>query len=315
MQAFHTMTGTEEDVVTYPEFMYGPQEEIIFHYRYGLSGSGHEIFNCWISQSQKWIRLLNRPLLDGRGLMNAYMEGPALGPDGYYHLIWVWRDTPDCATNHTLSYARSKNLRHWQSVSGENVELSITIDYPQLFVDTTKVNGGLINIGIKYGFDSGGNVIIAYHKYDTAGNSQLFLSRFQNNKWLSKQITGWDYRWDFKGYGSIVREITLESPKPYSKKGYCVLGYHHIKYGQGQIIVDEKTLAPLKIEPVETGYPAELDSVRSAYVGMTVNKIFDSGRASDKRRYLLRWETLSPNRDQKQEIKIPPNSMLELVVY
>jgi hypothetical protein len=113
IQPVHSMTGIEEDMVTYPEFIEGPDGELIFHCR-------------------------------------------------YYHLIWAWRDTPDCATNHTLSYARSKDLLNWESIRGENVELPITIDYTQLYVDTTPVYGGLINIGIRLGFDADNNVLIVY---------------------------------------------------------------------------------------------------------------------------------------------------------
>ena len=51
--------------------------------------------------------MLDVPLTDGQGLMNAYQSQPTLGPDGWYHLYWVWRDTPDCSTNHDLSYMKS----------------------------------------------------------------------------------------------------------------------------------------------------------------------------------------------------------------
>jgi len=171
MQAIHTMTGNEEDVPTYPEFMRGPKGELLFHYRYGRSGSGYEVFNLWNAKNKNWKRLLDKPLTDGRGRMNAYMQGHSLGPDGFYHLLWMWRDSPDCATNHTLSYARSKDLLHWVSVRNENVELPITVDDKKLYVDTTAVHGGLINIGMKIGFDADGKILIGYHKYDTLGNT------------------------------------------------------------------------------------------------------------------------------------------------
>ena len=315
LQAVHSMTGIEEDMVTYPDFIEGPGGELIFHYRYGRSGSGYEVFNMWVDESKRWIRMLDKPLTDGRGKMNAYMQGPILGPDGNYHLIWVWRDTPDCATNHTLSYARSKDLIHWESISGENIELPVTINYKQLYVDTTPVNGGLINIGIKLGFDADNNVLIGYHKYDSAGNTQLFLSRFQDGTWRSSKVTGWNYRWDFKGYGTIINELLIEPPKPSSVRGYIVFGYHHIKYGDGQVVVDEETLLQVRTEAIETRYPGELDSVRSPLPGMTVNKVFDCGKAPGGKRYLLRWETLGPNRDLKRQADIPQETMLELIEY
>ncbi|OFY59344.1 MAG: hypothetical protein A2Y87_08515 [Bacteroidetes bacterium RBG_13_46_8] len=315
IQALNVMTGKEEDVVTYPVFMHGPKNELIFHYRYGRSGSGYEVFNLWDAETMQWTRLLDKPLTDGRGKMNAYMQGPTLGPDGYYHIIWVWRNTPDCATNHTLSYARSKDLLHWESIRGEKVELPLTIDYKELYVDTTPVNGGLINIGIKIGFDRSGKVLIGYHKYDAAGNTQLFLTRFADGTWLSKKVTTWDYRWDFKGVGTIVNELLIEPPRPSSHGRNLVFGYHHINYGDGQVVVKQRSLKPLEVNSLETSYPAELDKVRSEFPGMAVNKFYDSGEAQKGQRYMLRWETLIPNRDQRREKGLPPDTMLELVSY
>jgi len=183
MQALHKMTGKEEDVTTYPEFMSGPKGETLFHYRYGRSGNGYEVFNVLDVTSQKWSRLIDKPLIDGEGERNAYMQGPILGPDGYFHLLWVWRETPDCSSNHTLSYARSKDLIHWESVSGEKAGFPITLKDSCLVVDGTPEKGGLINIGIKVGFDSSNRAIIGYHKYDDRGNTQLYLSRYEKGKW------------------------------------------------------------------------------------------------------------------------------------
>jgi len=313
LKKLNSMLGKEEDVTTYPEFMTDPKGELIFHYRYGRSGSGYEVYNILNTNTQQWNRLLNKPLTDGRSLRNAYMQGPVLGKDGYYHLIWVWRDSPDCSTNHSLSYARSKDLLHWESVRGEKVELPITIDYPQLVVDSAPVKGGLINIGIKIGFDSQNRLLIGYHKYDEKVNTQLFITRFEQGKWISKQLSHWNYRWDFKGMGTIVNEILIESPRASAKAGELVFGFHHnAKYGNGQVIINEKTLEPIAIEEFEAGYPKELDNVQSTFPGMLVNTAFDKGKSPDGTQYLLRWETLSPNRDEKREGVLPPASRLQL---
>ena len=311
MKAIQSMTGKEEDITTYPEFMNGPAGELIFHYRYGISGSGYEVYNIWNYKTRQWERLLDKPLTDGQKLMNAYMQGPTLGPDGYYHLIWVWRDTPDCSTNHDLSYARSKDLVNWESVRGEKVDLPITIHYEQLIVDPTPIYKGLINIGIKIGFDADNKLLIGYHKYDSAGNTQLFLARYTNNKWINNQITNWDYRWDFKGYGTIKNELLIESPYA-TEQGEIIFGYHHIKYGNRQVVINNETLNYMRAEALTTIYPSEIDSVRSEIKGMVVNKVMDKGK-TDKD-FMLRWETLAPNRDKVQHINLK-NSVLELIAY
>ena len=97
------MDGDYEERVTYPSLLKLRDGSIYMMYRHGGSGNGNEIFNRYDAQSRTWKRLLDRPLTDGRGKMNAYILGPHPGPDGYYHISWVWRDTPDCCTNHDLS--------------------------------------------------------------------------------------------------------------------------------------------------------------------------------------------------------------------
>ena len=94
---------------------------------------------------------------------NAYFAGPLLGGDGYYHLAWVWRDSPDCASNHDLSYARSKDLVHWTSSSGKEFVLPITIASAEI-VDPTPVGKGLLNSCVSLGFDGQARPVIAYHK-------------------------------------------------------------------------------------------------------------------------------------------------------
>jgi hypothetical protein len=314
MQKMPGMLGILEDTTTYPEFLVDNQKRVIFHYRFGRSGNGFEVYNYLDVKNQTWHRLLDVPLLDGEGLRNAYAQGPYLGPDGYYHIIWVWRDTWDCSTNHTLSYTRSKNLTDWESIRGEKVELPITMNQNVLVVDTTPTGGGLINIGIKLGFGSNNEPLIGYHKYDSLGNTQLFIARYLNNEWHSRQLTNWDYRWDFKGMGTIKNELLIEAPFT-EDANTLVFGYHHIKYGGGQLVMNESDLAIKSNRSFQSEYPGEIDSVQSLIPDVLVNKTFNQGNTYGEKKYLLRWETLPPNRDGKVEGKRPKPTQLKLVEY
>lgn len=314
-QAINKMIGSEENVTTYPEFLMNKQGEIIFHYRYGRSGDGYEVFNALDITKQQWKRLLTTPLIDGEGLMNAYLQGPVLGPDDYYHIIWVWRDTWDCSTNHTLSYARSHDLIEWESIRGEKVELPIRFGDEELYVDTTASGGGLLNIGIEIGFAANDQALIAYHKYDNFGNTQIFVARFDNDLWRSRRITDWDYRWDFKGMGTIKNELLLDAPFVDRNTQVLIVGFHHIKYGDGQILLNNEELIPLSIRLFETDYPAFVDSVKSDFPGMLVNKLIDKGNYRGDKKYMLRWETLPPNRDDSLEGEKPKPGRLELIEY
>ncbi|MDR2139833.1 MAG: BNR repeat-containing protein [Tannerella sp.] len=306
------MIGKEEDKVTYPVFMDGPHGEFLYHYRYGGSGNGYEIYNRWDPARQTWCRYLDRPLIDGKGERNAYMRGPVLGPDGYWHLIWVWRETPDCATNHTLSYARSKDLLHWESITGKSVSLPITIEEQDLYVDPAPPGAGLFNPGIRIGFDASGKALIGYHKYDRDMNTQLFVSWYENGKWTNRQVTDWRFQWIFQGRGSVVSELSIDTPRALPD-GQIVFGFHRKDVGHKELILDGKTFRLMEERPCTYSYPRSIDKVESAFPEMSVRLSFDSGKApAEKEFYLLRRETLPANRDVKREGELPPPSMLKL---
>ncbi|MCX5684257.1 MAG: BNR repeat-containing protein, partial [Planctomycetota bacterium] len=122
-----SMVGREEKSCTYPAFLRGAKNELLFTYRDGRSGNGSQILNVWDPKTHTWGRMLDQPLFSGEGKMNAYFRGPVQGPDGCFHVIWVWRNSPDCATNHDLSYARSRDLVHWETSAGKPLALPITL--------------------------------------------------------------------------------------------------------------------------------------------------------------------------------------------
>ena len=121
---------------------------------------------------------------------------------------WVWREEGDCATNHDLSYARSKDLKHWQKGDGTPLQLPLTLTNADV-IDPVPVNGGIINGNTKLGFDSKKRVIVSYHKFDAAGKTQAYSARLEDGQWKIYQTSDWDYRWDFRGGGSIPFEIRL----------------------------------------------------------------------------------------------------------
>ena len=120
------MAARQKNSCTYPKFFKGAGGELIFTYRDARSGNGNQIHNVYGLKSRIW-RLLDKPLTDGLGQMNAYISGPVHGPDDYFHICWVWRDTPNCYANHDLSYARSRDMVHCETAGGDEIELPMTI--------------------------------------------------------------------------------------------------------------------------------------------------------------------------------------------
>lgn len=306
------MIGREEKRVTYPRFFRGPGGELVFMYRDGGSGEGNRLLNVYDSKTRTWRLLLDTPLTDGRrNDMNIYPANrcPVLGPDGYFHLCWVWRDTPDCETTHDLSYARSRDLTHWESADGKTIALPITFETPGLVVDPVPVGGGML--GVKLGFDSKKRVIATYHKYDMDGKTQLFNARLEKGDWRIYQATKWDYRWDFGGRGAIATEITF-SGVSVTSGGKLVQSYHHIKDGSGVWEVDEATLRHVALIPRGKGRPEHLEKTESSFPGMEVRWAESLGDGGVAVRYLLRWETLPAFRDRPRKTPLPDPSMLRL---
>lgn len=315
-----SMVGQEEDRCTYPKFLKGPDGSLIFHYRDGSSGKGNEIYNIYNAQTQVWRRLLDTPLVSGEGKMNAYQRGPTLGPDGYYHLSWMWRDTPDAATNHDISYARSKDLINWENAAGQRLELPITINSPGTIVDPVPAGGGMINSCFNHAFDSKNRVVINYHKHDADGNTQAYAARFEEGSWRVRPVSDWKGKHIFKGGGSgpstFGTSLNL-GPIQVHGPGKLAMSFDHWKAGQGLLVFDEESFRPLGVEKNNAKterYPAALRQVASDFPGMRVKWASDSGTSpEDSEFYVLRWETLGSNRDRPREGPLPENS--DLILY
>jgi hypothetical protein len=305
------MVGWNEQRCTYPRFLRGAEGELIFTYRDGGSGNGDQYFNLWDPQTATWKRLIDSPLFAGGGKMNAYFTGPEQDKGGMFHVCWVWRNTPDCATNHDLCYARSKDLVHWQRSDGRPLALPITLATAEI-VDPVPPGGGMVNGNTKLGFDAQGRPVIAYHKFDAQGKTQLYNARREAAGWKIYQTSDWDYRWEFQGGGTIRFEISF-GPIQAGADGSLTQTYHHVKHGSGTWKLDPQTLKASGSAPGQRKPPKEFSRVESTWPEMGVRTAADLG-ASGKPgvRYMLRWEALPANRDRPRPEPLPPPSTLRL---
>ena len=316
-----SMVGDREGRCTYPKFKKSPDGKLIFHYRDGKSGAGGEVYNIYDVKSRTWSRFLNTELITGGMEMNAYQRGPRLGPDGKYHLLWLWRDTPDAATCHDLSYARSPDLLNWENAAGEPLELPLRITSKGTIIDPVPPGGGIINSTHRFDFDSKGRVVATYHKHDEKGDTQAYAARFESGRWKVVPVSTWKGKHIFQGGGSgpstFGTSISLGSIRRHGE-GKLALPFRHWKAGAGILLIDEETLSPLGTElgadKMIAHYPPGLLKVRSDFKGMAVRWMGDSGTSPDpSSHYVLRWETLGSNRDRKWKGPQPKNS--DLVLY
>ncbi|MEO6276216.1 BNR repeat-containing protein [Roseateles sp.] len=119
------MTGQDEGSVSYPEFHREPDGNLLFLYRDGGSGRGNLVINRYDVATQTWTRLHSN-LISGEGRRNAYWQA-FVDDRGTVHVSWVWRESPDVASNHDMAYARSRDGGlTWETSTGRPYALPIT---------------------------------------------------------------------------------------------------------------------------------------------------------------------------------------------
>lgn len=118
------MVGRDESHVSYPQFFRLPDGGLLFFYRDGRSGQGNLVLNRYDLKTG-WRRVADN-LISGEGQRSAYWQA-CVDAQGTIHLSWVWRESPDVASNHDMAYARSRDGgRSWEDSQGRPYKLPIT---------------------------------------------------------------------------------------------------------------------------------------------------------------------------------------------
>lgn len=306
------VSAARETRVTYPHFLTAGAQ-LYFFYRQGGSGDGVWYFNQYDSRPsvRSWSALHGGASVFGNaGSVNAYFNGPILGPDNRYHFVFMWRDSPDAASNHDISYMRTRgpDLSAFETVAGTALDLPVTLQHVSAVVDPVAPARGLINMSQSLGFDTRGSAIVSYHKYDAGGISQAYNARWSaaERKWQVAQASDWKgYTWAFSGGGSIPADISVGGVKV--QGGKLVQSWRHAKFGSGEWTLDEATLKPIPVAKKTAALPVA--------AALSEKFLWSRGEGEDPTvRYALRWETQPANRDVKPDV-IPPDSRLMLLKY
>lgn len=203
------MTGMNEMKVTYPEFYRLPNGDILFLYRDGGSGNGNLVLNRYDCRLKKWDRI-NNNLLDGEGKRNAYWQA-FVDIKGTFHISWVWRESPDVASNHDMCYAKSNDGGNtWKRSDGKVYTLPINAVNAE-YIHVIPQENELINSTSMTADEKGRPFIATYWRPAGTKVPQYHLVYFYGNKWNALQVS--NRKMEFSLSGAGTKKIPISRPQ------------------------------------------------------------------------------------------------------
>ena len=218
--SMESMTGVDEQDVTYPEFYTLPDGDLIFAYRSGASGRGNLVLNRYDTETREWSRI-HDVLIDGEGNRNAYWQMFA-DPNGTLHLSWVWRETWLVETNHDLCYARSDDGgKTWRRSDGSPYDLPITLATAETAWEIPH-NSELIN-QTSMTADADGHPFIATYWRDQDSKVPQYRLVWHDGKKWNMSVVG-ERKTPFSLSGGGTKMIPIARPRIVSdgRKAYYI---------------------------------------------------------------------------------------------
>jgi hypothetical protein len=203
------MTGKAENRVSYPEFYKMADGNLLFFYRDGGSGQGNLVINKYNTATRQWVQLHSN-LIDGEKQRNAYWQA-CTDAKGTIHISWVWRESPDVASNHDLAYARSTDGGiTWEKSNGEKYQLPITAAAAEYALRIPQ-KSELIN-QTSMSTDAKGNPFIATYWRDAGSEvPQYHVVYHTGKKWESLALNFRKTPFSLSGVGS--KRIPIARPQ------------------------------------------------------------------------------------------------------
>ncbi len=203
------MTGLNEKNVTYPEFFKMADGNLLFMYRDGASGRGNLVINQYDVSTGKWVQLHSN-LIDGERQRNAYWQS-FTDSRGVIHISWVWRETPDVATNHDMCYARSRDGgKTWEKSTGEKYTLPITAANSE-YVFQIPQGSELINQTSMFADEQSRPFIATYWRDQDSDIPQYRLIYNLNGTWKSQNLGFRETPFSLSGVGT--KRIPISRPQ------------------------------------------------------------------------------------------------------
>ena len=204
-----SMTGLSEQSVSYPEFHRLPNGNLLFFYRNGASGKGNLVINYYDLKTQKWTQRHSN-LIDGEGKRSAYWQA-CIDTHGTIHISWVWRESPDVASNHDICYARSKDDGlTWTQSTGAPYALPITAQNAE-YTCKIEQKSELINQTSMFADAEGNPYIATYWREKENTPPQYHLVFLNKNGWQIQNLGFRKTPFSLSGMGT--KRIPISRPQ------------------------------------------------------------------------------------------------------
>lgn len=319
LEAVHRMVGADENDVTYPKFFQNKDGSLLFSYRAGSCGNGNILVNRFDPETGEWERYLTKALFEGieesddRAAYHHFVRDEA----GNFHVAWIWRWTPKVATSHQICYATSPDFIHWKNAAGEPIALPFRPDDPRVIVDPVPAGGGSHNGRYQVFLTAEQTPVVGYVKYDEDGLTQLYIARPEGDGWLSRQISDWDFRWEFFGGGDGMTIGGRFKITGLSDAGNLLVDWRTEKGDSGRFVVDPVSLEVLdRLGDYAKPYPEGLYTSISNHPGLSV--VLREGKGTGLREdveYLLKWEAGPRKHGRSAPDVIPDGPISPLFLY
>lgn len=204
-----SMTDKDEKRISYPEFFKMPNGNLLFFYRDGGSGQGNLVINSYDINSATWTRLQNN-LVNGEGQRNAYWQA-FIDARGIIHLSWVWRESPDVASNHDMCYAKSSDGgMSWTTSTGSTYQLPITAATAE-YACKIPQNSELINQTSMFADEAGHPYIATYWRQAGDSIPQYHLIYKSGTDWKTSNLEFRKMPFSLSGAGT--KRIPVSRPQ------------------------------------------------------------------------------------------------------
>lgn len=174
-----SMVGTDEKVITYPEFHALRNGGLLFAYRSAEAGEERLVLNTYDLTNRQWTRVHDRLLGEGNRIKSWSM---ATSKSGTIHMAWIGKGTDADSAAYHIGYAKSTDAAiTWTNSSDQVYPLPISYAEAEM-IGSIPVSSPVNRIAITS--DHTDHPMVAGHWKDTSdAEAHYKILHYNGDKW------------------------------------------------------------------------------------------------------------------------------------